>query len=70
VNKKVRGKNCKLCHEIHAGSQPFLMAEKVPFGTWQLPLHFEKTENGGTCSPGCHKPASYDRTKKIEFESK
>jgi predicted CXXCH cytochrome family protein len=61
VNRKDRGKSCKVCHVIHAGENPKLIAEKVPFGKWSLPVKFEKTENGGSCAPGCHQPFSYDR---------
>ena len=61
VNKKDRGKNCKLCHLIHAGELPKLMATKVPFGKWNLPLRSIKTDTGGSCSPGCHKKYNYDR---------
>jgi hypothetical protein len=38
-----------------------LIADSVPFGKWSLPLKFVKTETGGSCAPGCHKPQSYDR---------
>ena len=33
----------------------------MAFGKWKLPLKFVKTETGGGCSPGCHKPQYYDR---------
>jgi predicted CXXCH cytochrome family protein len=61
VNKKQDGRSCKLCHEIHGSAGPSLIAESVPFGKWRLPLKFVKTENGGSCSPGCHRTQSYDR---------
>ena len=60
VNKQ-KGRSCKLCHEIHGGTQARLVADSVAFGTWKLPLKFVKTETGGGCSPGCHKMSSYDR---------
>jgi predicted CXXCH cytochrome family protein len=60
VNKP-KGRSCRLCHNIHGSSQPKLIAESVPFGKWNLPLKFVKTETGGGCSPGCHKPQYYDR---------
>jgi hypothetical protein len=40
----------------------------VPFGAWYLPLNFQKTENGGSCLPGCHKLKKYDRVKKEVYE--
>lgn len=61
VNKKDKGRNCKLCHEIHGGTLPKLVAESVPFGKWKLPLKFIKTETGGSCTPGCHRTFHYDR---------
>ena len=61
VNNKQKGRSCRLCHAIHGGGNAALIAEKVTFGQWSLPLKFVKSENGGSCSPGCHKPYSYDR---------
>jgi predicted CXXCH cytochrome family protein len=61
VNKKEKGRNCKLCHNIHGGGNPKLIADSAPFGKWELPLKFVKTETGGSCSPGCHKTYNYDR---------
>jgi hypothetical protein len=26
-----------------------------------MPIHFEKTETGGSCHPGCHSIEHYDR---------
>lgn len=61
VNSKTKGRSCRLCHNIHGSSNPRLIAENVPFGKWTLPLRYVKTETGGGCSPGCHKPQYYDR---------
>ncbi len=61
VHKDDKGRSCKLCHEIHGSPNPKLIADMVPFGKWSLPLKFVKTETGGGCSPGCHKPQYYDR---------
>jgi predicted CXXCH cytochrome family protein len=66
VNRTTRGRNCSLCHAIHGGSLTSLVADTVPFGIWGLPLNFEKTENGGACTPGCHARFSYDRKKPLE----
>ena len=38
-----------------------LKRESVTFGTWKLPIKFAPTDNGGSCAPGCHRPAVYDR---------
>jgi predicted CXXCH cytochrome family protein len=63
VNNKQKGRSCRMCHNIHGGNQPKLIADSVPFGKWNLPLKFVKTETGGSCAPGCHKPKTYDRKK-------
>lgn len=61
VNDPQKGRSCALCHNVHGGAGPKLLADKVRFGQWQLPIKFVKTETGGGCAPGCHKPLSYDR---------
>lgn len=61
VNDKQKARSCKLCHDVHGSGNPKLLADSVPFATWRLPIRFVKTETGGGCSPGCHKPAYYDR---------
>jgi predicted CXXCH cytochrome family protein len=60
VNRQ-KGRSCRMCHAIHGSAGPKLVAESVAFGKWNLPLKFVKTETGGGCSPGCHRPAAYDR---------
>ena len=61
VHNKQKGRSCRLCHSWHGSNNPKLIADSVPFGKWNLPLKFVKTETGGGCSPGCHKPQYYDR---------
>ncbi len=61
-----KGIACKLCHRVHASRQPELMADKVQFGGWQMPINFTITKNGGRCLPGCHAARSYDRTIKYK----
>jgi predicted CXXCH cytochrome family protein len=61
VNNKQKGRSCRMCHNLHGGNHPKLVADSVPFGKWSLPLKFVKTETGGSCAPGCHQPQSYDR---------
>jgi predicted CXXCH cytochrome family protein len=72
VNNKQKGRSCRLCHAMHGADNTALIAEKVTFGSWSLPLKFVKNENGGSCAPGCHKPATYVRkgsSKKPEPEA-
>jgi len=64
VNKPVKGRTCRACHETHASNFPKHIREAVPFGAWELPVNYEKTENGGSCTPGCHKIKKYNRVKK------
>jgi len=63
VNRE-KGRTCRACHDVHASKKPFHIREAVPFGKggWMLPINYEKSANGGSCSPGCHRTRSYDRT--------
>ena len=63
VNKEVKGRSCKACHEAHASSQPKHVRKSVPFGNmnWELPVTFTKLEDGGQCVVGCHAPKEYHR---------
>lgn len=61
VNNAQKGRSCVLCHNLHGGTNDALIAESVTFGSWKLPLKFVPSENGGSCAPGCHRPATYDR---------
>jgi len=66
VKRKKRGRTCLACHEVHASRAPLLIRSYVPYGTWAMPLRFEKTERGGSCSSGCHRRRSYDRSRADE----
>ena len=61
VNNAQKGRSCVLCHELHGGTNDVLIADSVSFGSWQLPLKFVQSADGGSCAPGCHRPAVYDR---------
>lgn len=63
VNRR-KGRTCRACHEVHAGTQPRHIRPETPFGKWDIPMNFEKTAAGGSCAPGCHKPFTYNREKK------
>ena len=67
VNKEVKGRTCRACHETHASNKAKHIREAVPFGAggWMLPVNFEKAETGGKCSPGCHRPYGYDRVRPV-----
>lgn len=66
INKLEKGRSCKVCHDPHAASQRRLISATIAgFGRWGIPIRFTKTETGGTCIVGCHKPKSYDRVNAI-----
>lgn len=69
VRLEGKGRSCKSCHEVHASSQPLHIRAKVPFGTggWQLPIRYTRTDNGGSCVVGCHKPKAYDRENPVDY---
>lgn len=69
VNRE-KGRSCKACHELHAGDQEKHISRAVPFGTsnWMLPIKYTKTETGGGCVVGCHKPKLYDRENPVQYE--
>lgn len=69
VNKPDKGRSCKVCHDIHASGMDKLIKPKIPgFGKWDIPISFTRTDNGGTCVVGCHKPKTYDRRQTIRYQ--
>ena len=60
VNKE-KGRTCLNCHNPHASNKLFLIADKVKFGNWDMPINYNKLPKGGTCAPGCHAEKSYGR---------
>ncbi|MBU0618350.1 MAG: cytochrome c3 family protein, partial [Planctomycetes bacterium] len=70
VNRRVKGRTCRACHETHASGNPKQIRDEVPFGPggWTLPVGFQKTETGGRCDSGCHRPYVYDRVTPVAFE--
>jgi predicted CXXCH cytochrome family protein len=63
VNKEVKGRSCKACHEAHATAQAKHIRNSVPYGSmdWELPVTFTKFDDGGNCVVGCHGPKDYRR---------
>ncbi len=70
VNKPQRGRTCRSCHATHASDEPKHIRESVPYGAWDLPINYAKSETGGRCAPGCHVPYSYDRNAAVVYEKK
>jgi predicted CXXCH cytochrome family protein len=64
VNRDEKGRSCKTCHDVHASDLPNHMASSVPFegSNWAMPIEYQKTADGGSCTPGCHKMRSYSRS--------
>jgi len=69
VNKERRGRTCRACHQTHASNLPKHIRESVPYGMWELPVGFTKTETGGGCISGCHLPKDYDRKKPVDYSA-
>ncbi len=68
VNKEDRGRTCRSCHATHASDLPKHIRRSVPYGAWDLPIQFKKTETGGGCQPGCHLPLAYDRQSPVAYQ--
>ncbi len=66
VNRAIKGRTCRACHEPHAGTKSKMIADSVPFGDWDIPINFVQTETGGSCAPGCHRSYGYDRDLRVQ----
>jgi predicted CXXCH cytochrome family protein len=65
VNKPRRGRSCRSCHSTHASKYAVHIRETVPYGQWEMPINFTPTKTGGSCAPGCHREAGYDRVSPV-----
>jgi predicted CXXCH cytochrome family protein len=62
IVKKKDGQTCYACHLPHTSDQgKLLRTEYQCTGTFCYTMRFVKTEQGGTCVVGCHKPQTYSR---------
>jgi len=57
-----KGRSCAICHNPHGAPNERLINNEAPFGSWDMPLKFQKTDGGGSCAPGCHTERKYERT--------
>ena len=57
-----KGRNCRMCHNLHGSPQKFLMEERIGFGSWEMKMNYIPDELGGSCMPGCHGKLSYSRS--------
>jgi len=67
VNREVKGRTCRACHDVHASTRQHLIADRVPFGQWEIPVGFEPTATGGSCAGGCHQLYRYDRESPVVY---
>ncbi|MCF6183628.1 MAG: cytochrome c3 family protein [Bacteroidales bacterium] len=56
-----KGRNCNLCHDLHASQNEHLIREKANFGNWEMNLNYKPVKTGGSCFPGCHGKKEYIR---------
>lgn len=56
-----KGRNCRMCHNLHGSPNQFLLEERVAFGHWEMNLNYIPEEGGGSCLPGCHGKLTYRR---------
>jgi predicted CXXCH cytochrome family protein len=56
-----KGRNCTMCHDVHAGVNSKMIRDKVSFGSWIMNIKFTENENGGTCLTACHSERKYSR---------
>jgi predicted CXXCH cytochrome family protein len=59
--KGKKGRNCNLCHDIHASQNLHLIKETVVFGSWEMNMNYISNSNGGSCLPACHGEKKYIR---------
>ena len=61
VTQQKRGRACHLCHEAHASSDSHLLRRTIRFQSWEAPLGWKPSADGGTCNSPCHESKTYRR---------
>ncbi len=62
VNNQKNSRYCKSCHDIHASDQEKHIRTSFTFNRHvKVRIKFTKTDRGGRCVTGCHKPEKYRR---------
>jgi predicted CXXCH cytochrome family protein len=56
-----KGRNCNMCHDVHAAQNLKLIRDKVKFGSWEMSIRFTWDEDGGSCLTACHSEKKYNR---------
>ena len=69
VNRKDKGRSCRVCHDAHAVDSEQHIRKDFPFGPkgWKLPIRYEQLPDGGKCGAGCHQAMEYSRTKPLVY---
>lgn len=59
VNRDIKGRTCRACHEIHASTHPKHIRDAVPFGKikWPLQLKYEPYYTDTRSGKECKKPS-------------
>jgi predicted CXXCH cytochrome family protein len=61
-----KGRNCTMCHDVHGAVNKKLILDKLQFGSFEMKIIFNTSENGGSCLTACHSVKKYDRTITID----
>lgn len=68
VNRKKNSRYCKSCHDIHASDQERHIRKSFIYKKrFKVSIKFSKTDTGGGCVVGCHKPKKYDRKNPVKY---
>lgn len=59
---------CILCHDVHATSQSKLIKTSFVFQGVEVPMKFQSSLDGGSCTNACHGEKKYDRKKAVQNE--
>ncbi len=64
VKRDQKGRTCRVCHDSHAARREQHINDTIPFGPggWELPIRYERVEEGGRCAAGCHRSLVYNRS--------
>lgn len=60
-----KGRNCKICHNIHGSENENLINLTASFGDWKMNMNYKSTHDGGSCNTGCHGKKEYNRKQKF-----
>ncbi len=68
VNHGKKSTYCKSCHDIHASNQEKHIRESMIYKrSFKITIQFNKSDTGGGCVVGCHKPKKYDRNNPLNY---